>query len=45
MIFVTLIMMKLLIGRCSQCKKIRLVDRSKGNNVCFACKQKRKKKV
>ena len=36
-------MMKLLIGRCFQCKKIRLVDRSKGNNVFFACKQKKKK--
>ncbi len=36
-------MMKLLIGRCSQCKKIRLVDKSKGSNICFACKQKVKK--
>lgn len=32
-------MMKLSISRCSQCKKIRLVDKTKGS-VCFACKQK-----
>jgi len=34
-----IIVMKLSISRCSQCKKIRLVDRSKGV-ICFACKQK-----
>ena len=36
--------MKLIIGRCSKCKRIRLVDKSKGSNICFACKQVKKKK-
>ncbi len=30
--------MKLSISRCKYCKKIRLIDRSSGENVCFACK-------
>ncbi|MBI2579013.1 MAG: hypothetical protein HYW26_04855 [Candidatus Aenigmarchaeota archaeon] len=36
--------MKLSISRCSECSKIRLVDRIKERNMerylCFACKQK-----
>jgi ribosomal protein L37AE/L43A len=31
-------MMKLSIARCSNCKRIRLVDKSTGVYVCFACK-------
>ncbi len=31
--------MKLSISRCSQCSRIRLVDKVKEDWVCFACKQ------
>jgi hypothetical protein len=33
-------MMKLSIAKCFFCKRKRLVDKSKGKNVCFSCKQK-----
>jgi len=37
-------MMNLSIGRCVSCKKIRLVDKTSSGMMCFACKQKRRKK-
>lgn len=37
-------MMKLSIAKCSKCKKVRLVDKTPEGNICFACKQRAKKK-
>ncbi len=32
-------MMKLSISRCTECSKVRLVDKVNDKWICFACKQ------